>query len=48
MPKNLEMTKQTPVKEFLSYISKEILQGEPDELDDLAERLKKDFARSVQ
>jgi hypothetical protein len=47
-PKNLELTKLTPVKEFLSYVSKEVLQGEPDELDDLADRLWKDYGRTVQ
>ena len=35
-----KLTKDTPVKEFLSYVSTEILQGEPDEQDDLAARLK--------
>jgi hypothetical protein len=46
-PKNLELTNLTPVKEFLSYVSKEVLLGEPDELDELADRLMKDYVRTV-
>jgi hypothetical protein len=41
------LTKDTLTKDFLSYIAKEILQGDPNELDDLAQRLMKDYIRTV-
>jgi hypothetical protein len=42
-----EISPMTSVKLFLSYLSKEVLLGEPDELDALAEQLSKDYIRTV-